>query len=61
MELLENNHHPENDMMLINYQEKNEFIKDCPKVSLTVLKQCFNLCFHKKYRKHPEKSRPEND
>ena len=36
VELLENNDHPENDMMLINYQEKNEFIEDCPKVSLTV-------------------------
>jgi hypothetical protein len=36
MELLENKEHPENDMMLVNYQEKNEFIEDCPKVSLTV-------------------------
>jgi hypothetical protein len=30
IELLENNDHPENDMMLINYQEKNEFVEDCP-------------------------------
>jgi hypothetical protein len=27
---LENTEHPETDMMLINYQEKNEFIEDCP-------------------------------
>jgi hypothetical protein len=30
IELLENTEHPGTDMMLINYQEKNEFIKDCP-------------------------------
>jgi hypothetical protein len=30
IELLENNDHPETDMMLINYQEKNEFVEDCP-------------------------------
>jgi hypothetical protein len=30
MELLENKEHPENDMMLVNYQEKEEFIEDCP-------------------------------
>jgi hypothetical protein len=30
IELLENTEHPETDMMLINYQEKNEFIEDCP-------------------------------
>ena len=30
MELLENKEHPENDMMLINYQEKDEFVEDCP-------------------------------
>jgi hypothetical protein len=30
IELLENKEHPETDIMLINYQEKNEFIEDCP-------------------------------
>jgi hypothetical protein len=30
IELLQNKEHPETDMMLINYQEKNEFVKDCP-------------------------------
>ena len=30
IELLENKEHPENDMMLINYQEKNEFVEVCP-------------------------------
>jgi hypothetical protein len=29
-ELLENTEHPETDMMFINYQEKNEFVEDCP-------------------------------
>jgi hypothetical protein len=49
MELLENKEHPETDMLLVNYTEKEEFIEDCPKVSLTVythIKQ-FNLYFHK--------------
>jgi hypothetical protein len=30
IELLENIHHPERDMMLINYNEKEEFVEDCP-------------------------------
>jgi hypothetical protein len=30
IELLENTEHPETNMMLINYQEKNEFVEDCP-------------------------------
>jgi hypothetical protein len=30
IEHLEITEHPETDMMLINYQEKNEFIEDCP-------------------------------
>jgi hypothetical protein len=30
IEFLENKEHPETDMMLLNYQEKNEFIEDCP-------------------------------
>jgi hypothetical protein len=30
IELLENTEHPETDMMLINYQVKNEFVEDCP-------------------------------
>ncbi|XP_055999674.1 uncharacterized protein LOC130047925 [Ostrea edulis] len=30
IELLENRDHPETDMMLINYQEKEEFLEDCP-------------------------------
>jgi hypothetical protein len=30
LELLENSDHPEADMMLINYQEKEEFLEDCP-------------------------------
>jgi hypothetical protein len=30
LELLENTDHPETDMMLINFQEKDEFIEDCP-------------------------------
>jgi hypothetical protein len=30
IELLENSDHSETDMMLINFQEKNEFIEDCP-------------------------------
>jgi hypothetical protein len=30
IELLENKEHPETDMMLINYQEKNKFVDDCP-------------------------------
>jgi hypothetical protein len=30
LELLENSDHPEADMMLINYQEKDELIDDCP-------------------------------
>ncbi|XP_048775446.2 uncharacterized protein LOC125680045 [Ostrea edulis] len=30
VELLENRDHPEADMMLINYQEKEEFLEDCP-------------------------------
>jgi hypothetical protein len=30
IELLESKEHPETDMMLINYQEKNEFVEDCP-------------------------------
>jgi hypothetical protein len=30
LQLLENTDHPEADMMLINYQEKEEFVEDCP-------------------------------
>jgi hypothetical protein len=30
IELLENTEHPETDMMLINYQEKKQFVEDCP-------------------------------
>jgi hypothetical protein len=30
IELFENTEHPETDMMLINYREKNEFVEDCP-------------------------------
>ena len=30
IELLENTENPETDMMLINFQEKEEFIEDCP-------------------------------
>jgi hypothetical protein len=30
LELLENKEHPETDMMLINYLEKEEFVEDCP-------------------------------
>ena len=30
VELLENNDHPETDMMLINFQQKEEFLEDCP-------------------------------
>ena len=30
MELLNNPDQPESDMILVNYQEKQEFIEDCP-------------------------------
>jgi hypothetical protein len=30
LELLENTEHPETDMMLVNYTEKEEFVEDCP-------------------------------